>query len=438
MSKKGIEVLTWDEARKDVQKVNPGLAEQIDLLNPGQEMKLFKVRYPFGSNILKLGILHLPNDKGEFVSIHDESINENVRKDLSYTPNMPIGVLLKNTVELFYLVKNIVIPWLFMKPGRIFSLWGLLQEYGTSAQNGTMWHLVAGCRSLIILPKISDALGFKRLKKEFNLTAPMPTGMLDQWETLKQLTESAEFDSPWEVELLFFTEDWYQKIKQGKWKNLEYFLLKSAWKDTAFLRDENVFNLVFSRALAEKNLKPNPFLYDTVKHIYTIARGGAPGFKIATEDNCAPIERLEQIFADIYQLKFAPTFVHPDYFDKTNALSPIYYSLEVPTLMDFSPKSRKAANKMNDIREIKHIQVVIEKFIQEDDMGLKNTPIYEVITKIKYEYFHSDHDILNELDNTNNLCLKDEGMQMNALKYKRPICTTSPFLRGCIRIGVFP
>ncbi len=436
MAEKGIEILTWDQVRNEVHKVNPGLAEQIDQISPGKELKLFKARYPFGCSILQYGVLQLPNDQGKIVSMYDDSIDKTIRNQLSYVSNMPVGIVLNKTIELYYPAKKAIIPYFLMRPGRIFALWGLLQERQTSVHNAGVWIITSGCRSLTLLPKISDALGFKRLKKEFGLTAAMPAGLSDQWDTLKQITEAEQFNSPWEAELLFFPESWYKKIRDGSWKNLEYYLLKGAWEDTAFLRNENVFNLVFSRALEEKNLKPNPFLYDTVKHIYNITKMGAPGFRVAIDDSSAPIKRLEQIFAEVYQLRFAPTFVHSGYFDPSNPLNPVYYSLEIPTLTEFSPKSRKAANKMNDIREIKHIQSVIEKFIREDSMRLKDTPIYEVATNVSYEYYHSDKDMLNELESTDKLSLKDEAMKENALQYKKPICTTSPFLRGCVRIGV--
>ncbi len=435
MSKTTLTTVIWSKVRADVHKVNPGLAKEIDDIDPSEVYKLLKVCYPFGTDILKSGNLQIPNAAGELVSVHDVSIDNKIKSALTYAPTMPLGVVLNNTLEMYWEEENNIIVWKMMPPGRIFGLWGLMQEPGTSAQSFRMWKISAGSKSLIVLPKISDALNYKRLKKEFGLDAVMPNNLLDQRHLLREIIESSQFNSPWHAELLFFTAPWYKKVRDGSWEKLELYLLKSAWKHTAYLRDEEIFNFVFSRALADKNLKPNPYLTDTVKHIYGIARGCVPGFTVATDDTAAPIRRLEQIFAEVYQHKFVPTFMHLGYFDPTNPLNPVYYSLEVPTLFDFSPKSRKAANKINDLREVKHIQTAIKKFIQENKESLENTPVYDVATKVRYNYYHSENDIFHEVENTNNLIELDENMKRSMQTYGKPICTSSPFLRGCVRIG---
>ncbi len=174
-----MQVLTWQDVREDVLKVNPGLVEYVDEINPSKSFRIYKVRYPFGSYILKTGMLQLVNDKGKVVNALDDSISKQIQSDLIYTPNMPIGVVLNRTIELYWKLDNNIITYNLMRPGRIFSLYASLLKPGESAHDGMMWNITAGVRSLMLLPKISDASGFKRLKKEFNLTAPRPTGLHD-------------------------------------------------------------------------------------------------------------------------------------------------------------------------------------------------------------------------------------------------------------------
>ena len=102
---------------------------------------------------------------------------------------------------------------------------------------------------------------------------------------------------------------------------------------------------------------------------------------------------------------------------KTNPLEPLYYSLEIPTLAMFSPRSKKMSNKMNEIREIKHIMNTIKSYILKDKLGIKDTPIYKVVTEIDYDYFHSDHDILGDAKLTTELVKLDEALIKEEKKY---------------------
>ncbi len=210
--------------------------------------------------------------------------------------------------------------------------------------------------------------------------------------------------------------------------------MRSVWSETSFMRDEVVFNFVVSRALTERNLKPNPYLTDTAKHIFTVGRGTSTGFKIANNNNSAPISFLREVFSTVYQLKFDPSFIHAGYLsdiEKTNAL---YYSLETPSLMTFSPKSRNASNKMKDVREIKDIMKVISKYILENCDEIKIKPIHDLASQVSYDFFHSDEDVLHDLNCSKGLENLDKSINELTKNSKKEFCHTSPFLRGCITI----
>ncbi len=102
--KGSFEKLTWKQVRADVAKVNPAFAKIIDELSPSDKYWVAKVRYPYGSLVMKKALLMLPNAKGDIVPITDSSIDKNIREGLDYNLNSnPVSLVLKNTFEIFYL-----------------------------------------------------------------------------------------------------------------------------------------------------------------------------------------------------------------------------------------------------------------------------------------------------------------------------------------------
>ena len=69
MDKAKLTKVTWQEIRAKVAKVNLPLANAIDHLDPSDDFTLYKVSYPFGSNILENGVLSIPLPDGKIVPI---------------------------------------------------------------------------------------------------------------------------------------------------------------------------------------------------------------------------------------------------------------------------------------------------------------------------------------------------------------------------------
>ncbi len=430
-----LEKLTWKEARADVARANPNLAREIDKLDPGDEYLIFKARYPFGSKILDKGVLHLPGKNQQLLSIDNPDLDPVVKSALSYAQTMPMGVVLNNSIELHLMESNRAVTFSLMRTGKIFALWTVL-EISQSAHLGHVWNITAGARSLMMLPKISDITFYKKLKREFDLFSSMPKEFLDQWEIFKELSQSPLFPEPWSVEVLFFSGKWLENRTDPNWQLFRQFLMETAWHETAYLRNQVMVDFAFSCALEAKNLKPNPYLTDTVKHLYSMGIGAYPGFVVAKDSIAAPIRGLQAIFTDTYNLRYSPTMIQPGYISSTSTEEPCYYSLAVPGLMVFSPKSRKFNSKLEDLREIRHIMHGVSSYLLEDKLKLMNTPIYKWAKNVEYGYFHSEADSKESIRNAGEIEKRDSALKDELQKYPRkPFCATSPFLRGCIRIS---
>lgn len=431
-----IDELYWQDVREDVAKVNPELTKVIDNMDPGKEYTLFRARYPYGEIILDEGKFLLPLSNGNVVSIHDPLIPKNTRAKLDYNRSNPAGIMLQNSAELFMRVNEHVIPFAMLRPGKIFGLWRALDPK-LSYHQEHVWSLCSGARSLLMMPKISDAISHRRLQREYGVRHARPKNLYDQWQLFTELANKPHFPQPWHNEVLFFSKTWFEEKDDDAWIRFHHFLLRQAWYGAYFWRNQFIWDFTFSRAQANRNLKPNPYLADTAKHLLAIGEGPAPGFRVAVDDSAAPISSLQQIYLDSYQLKnYAPLFMHLEHFDMYNCEHPVYYSLQFPTTIEFSPKSRRLSSAMEELREIRHVMRSVQAEIVGDKGKLGDTPMYELATVVDYSYYHSDKDQYDEIESTTLLPENDLSMQAQLAKFPgRTFAETSPFVRGCVRVS---
>jgi len=438
-NRNSIKKVFWEDVRDEVKKVNPEFATAIDAVSPDKNLPLYVANYSYGMPYVKDGVFHVPNEQGEVVRIDDSSIASEVRIDLSYAINMPLSLLLDKTIEIYMESSQKFGVFKTRLPGRIFALWALLQPLNTASNSGgSAWQLISGERCLITLPKISQIGGFQRLKKEFNLKLNKPPkNLTEQNELFTALANSAKHTNDWYSKILFFTQPWFEKLQDLSWRSLKYYLLETAWLDTSDLRGANVVNFSFSQALDAKNLKPNPYLCDIVKHLYCIGNGEYPSFRLAVDESAAPIRLFQSMLIDVYGLDYAPIMFHQAHMSSVDNVHSLYYSLEWPCLMTFSPKSRKALNKLLDLREIKHILEATQEFFRADSLKLKGNPLYDMFTKTKFEFFHSKPDKFDEIQDSLLLSNIDPELQKELAKYPgKKFCRNSLFLSGCIRISL--
>ncbi len=432
-----IEELYWQDARDDIVAVNPDLAKVIDNMDPSKEYTLFRVRYPFGALILDEGRFLLPLVNGNIVSIDDPLVPKNTRARLAYNRSNPAGVMINNAAELFMKLGEHVIPFSMMSPGKIFGLWRALDPQFSYHQEH-VWSICSGARSLLMMPKISDAISHRRLQREYGLRIAPAKNLHDQWQLFTELANRPQFPQPWHTEILFFSNTWFEEKDDDAWIRFHHFLLRQSWYTAYFWRNQFIWDFIFSRAQVNRNLKPNPYLADTAKYLLAVGEGVAPGFKIATDDMAAPISTMQQIYLESYQLKnYAPLFMHLKHFDIHDYHHPVYYSLQYPTTSDFSLKSRRLSSAMEELREIRHIMRSVQAEILSGKLNMGNTPLYELANVVDFQYYHSDKDQFGEISSSKNLPEHDPAIQSQLAKFPgRVFPETSPFVRGCIRIGV--
>lgn len=430
-----IEKISWEQARPLVQQLLPKFAEIIDALNPNKKkLYLYQVKYPYGAMIVDHGVFQIPNSQGEIVPLSHATIPAQIKEDLGYSGTVPMGLVTQRAIEAFMYVKDRVIPSSIVHAGHLISLWRVFEK-GVSYHTGRFWNITSGARSICMAPKITDSASHKALARQFHLQCEAPQSLFEQWKFFTQLANHSQFPTPWTSTVLFFPKHWLNQ-EDSCWADFNRYLLDTVWQSSSFRRNQFIFDFAFSLAQEYRNLRPNPYLADTVRHLIALGSGAIPALSPAINDLAAPVSSLQQLYTNIYGLKkYTPVMLHAHHFSPFEPRAG-YYSFQMPTTMSFSPRSRKKTTTMSELQEVKHIMDIFLAEVLLGRLEVENTPLHELAKSVQFQYYHSDKDQsgiilpaseIESLDQNFNMVLDAAG--------RATFPEFSPFLKGCVSIS---
>lgn len=389
--KGSLEKATWNEVRDEVAKVNPTFAKIIDDLNPSDKYWVARVKYPYGSQVMKRSILSLPNAEGDIVPITDPSISNDIREGIGYNLNSnPVSLVLNNSFEIYLPFEDRTIPLDgLLTPGSAFGAWRILNPEGTQ-QPVFIWDMTAGARSTFMLTKIGETRKHMRLKKKYALSKDTPTNYIDHWEVMKEIANHPDFSQPWEAEILYFSKQWFEHLDDKAWHDFYYYFHRSIWRGTEFWRNQPIWNLIFSLILNEYKSPMSAYIMDTVKYLIHIGIGALPGLAPARNSIAGPFKGIQEVYSNEYKLNHPPVIIQPSIFDMNDPkCPPIYYSLQFPNAIEFKPSSRQQKSIISDLHQVRSLLKRYEHVLLSDTFNIGGTPIAELFKLAQYDYFHS-------------------------------------------------
>jgi len=428
--------ISWADIRNHVAKLNPEFAEIIDQISPASDHSLYVARYSYGSNILKKGKIHFPDKNRHMISIHDPQVPISTQEDLGYNYGTnPVSMILENSAEIFVDTGSRIIPlYGLIHPGKIFSTWMILNCKVPSNCQILLWDMTAGARSIFMLQKANEKQSHSNLKKKFHIQTERPNQLIDQWHLFKEIANHRSFGDPWETKILFFGRKWFDHIDDPRWMKFYFYLYKNAWINSDYWRNQFTWDLVFSLIEDRKKVKPAPYILNTVRYLLTIGVGAAPGFSPCKNRMDVPIDRLRLAYNEIYKLKgYPPIFLTPNFFDMTEKQTqPVYYSLNFPTSIEYSRKSRERSSLITDLIEVRWLLNLYLNELLSDDLRLEQAPLYNVAKQVNFDFFHSEVD---EYYNIRlNSAIPSEDHTFPKPNPEHPFPSNSAFMRACIRI----
>lgn len=443
-NKNGMKKVYWRDVRDQVSLIEPKFAQIVDKLSPNDTFPLYVAYYPYGAIDADTQSTLFPDDNGNYYRITDVGVSKEIVTDLGYSRNnTPLAMVLDKQIECFIdlKAKGITIPWHIYTPGKMYPFTRTLgrRRGRIYAPNGLLCS-TAGVRSAFMLPNIGCATNHFILQKEINISSQTPKSLYEHWGVFKEIASCSALNSDWRCSVLYFSEKWCEKLNNDDaWRELKLYLHEVAWNDFEFEINKPQYEIIFSIIQQQRNLKPNPYLSDTAKHLFTTALGAAPGYIPCTEESALPLNLLQEVYSQSYGLKkYIPTIMQPVHFSIEDDKLPVYYSLQHPSTHVFSPKSRVISTTMYDMSELQHLMNIFVEELSRENGICANDNILNVISKsLMLNYFHNRSDSGQFCKSSHELPLLDPRFLHTASANVNGavFASDAPFVRGCISIN---
>lgn len=431
-------VVHWNEIKDQVKAINPEFYELAEEIEVSDNDYLYKLTYSYGCEILKRGVFQFPSKHNTLKKLDEPNLPKEVKEDLDYAfKRTPLAMVLDKSVELFIDTDKKIFPWQILTEGNFFAVFSLLEQ-SPLFYPAKVFSITSGARNVFMLPNIGNKVLHKNIKNKLQIRQPTPKGLMEHWDIFRSIYDHAHTKTnEWKSELLLFPKHWIQKLKyNSNYKKLYTHIVNQEWKKTAYLRHKTFYDLALSQAQEVRNLKPNPYLLDTVKHILAVAAGGVAGFQVAANEQMLPLSLIKTVYDDIYKLRSQlPVIFQPGKFSiELNRTT--YYSLQLPTTLEFSPKSCKDSSTIHDLCEIKHILNIFIDEINKGQLSVEETILGKIAQDVTFRYFHSTKDDCGDVDYSYNIP-KYDFILNKSLKDKpeKQFAATGTFVRGCITIS---
>ncbi|RDI48069.1 hypothetical protein [Aquicella lusitana] len=439
----GIIKVYWADIRERVAQAEPVFADIVDQLNPDKTFPLYLVYLPYGALKGDTTSSYFPDGKGGYYRLSDPEAPKGITKDLGYgSDGSPMGMVLEKQLEYFIDLKHkgITIPWLIYSPGQFFPFSTILgcKSRHVYAPNGLLT-VTSGVRSTFMLPNIGCNSNYVNLRRDFNVQRQAPKSLYEHWYVFKEIIQSNVLNCHWRSCLMYFSEKWVNKLHSDKaWISLKLYLHEVAWRKFEYERNRVYYDIAFSIIQEKRNLKPNPYLTDTARHLFTTALGGAPGYVPSCNNDALPANLLQRVFLDCYGLKkYIPTLMQPAHFDFEKSKYPVYYSLQNPSTYVFSPKSREGSSTIVEILELEHIMNIFCEELANDSNICSDTIIGKIAKNVNFNYFHNKADRQAVIRPSSDIPFADKRFEAGSLNGEGSIgkfAADAPFVRGCISI----
>jgi len=440
----GVVKTYWHLIRNRIAKVEPTFAKIVDELNPDKAFPVYLAYFPYGATEGDTKSIFLPNSSGGYYRLSDPNISKDLITHLGYgKDSSPLGMVLEKNLELFIDLhtERVTIPWIVYNPGEFFPFNRILGRNNKRvySPNGLL-SSTAGARSVFMLPNIGCTTNHSNLQRDFNVQGPPPKSLYDHWCIFKEIVNSDVINSDWRCCIVYFSEKWITKLHNDPaWLPLKLYMHELAWYRFDYKRNQYSYDMIFSMIKKKRNLKPNPYLADTAKHLFTIALGEAAGYIPALDDDALPTQLIQKAFVESYGLKkYLPTIMTPSHFKFETAASPIYYSLQNLSAQVFSPKSREVSSTLSEMRELEYIMRIFIEELSEANSPCADTVIHLVAKNIAFQYYHNKLDRHRTVKSTNEIAKIDKRFNQVNKQYKKSgavFACDAPFVRGCISIS---
>lgn len=441
-SKKGVVRTKWKNVRDRVYSVNPEFTKLVDELSP-DNLPVYLVYFRYGQLLGDIHSQFLPDQNDNIYRLTSNNLNHVIMDELGYGANSsPLGIILEKQIEYYIDVPklNLTLPRIVRGPGCLFPMSFVYKNNHRNYTPSGILNQMSGCRSVFMLPNIGSKIHYEKLQYDYKLKSPRPENLYEHFNIFRELSNGVHVTNPWRSCILYFSSKWIDKILNShSSNNLKIYLNQQSLKYVEPEAHKHLLDFVFSYIQLIKNLKPNPYIVDTARHIINTAIGSTPGYIPAYNEDYLPISAIEKPFIESYGMKkYFPTIMHPSQYMYEEELHPIYYSLQYPATHYFSPKSRNASSMLVEMRELSTILNIIMAYFAQSDSYCNGTIYHEISKRLEIKCIHNQNDMHSITNLPSEILLKDTRFANN-FNYKnlegQKFAADGKFFRGCVTIS---
>ena len=428
-----FEKYSFKELKKEIARVNPVFARLVEETKGAQDCTLYLAEYRYGDLIVDRGDFKVPNKKGGLISLHDAP--KQVKADLGYNlMTNPITMALDKTQELYMELPDKVIPHQFYKPGEIYGFSSILATLAANIRSPSainIWSVSAGARNTAILPPINEIEGLNALMRKYDFVSDKPKRLINHWNLLREI---GRCDENWRCRVLYFSSDWYKKLKEKSWMALRIYFSDHFNAAMQFYTFYAPWNISFALAQNQKKILAPTAVNETVKYLLGIASGFLIGHKLAVDDVEIPLSFIQEALKNIYAIReYAPLLMVPSKLES----QPVYYSLQYP----MQPSSIELDSSRSTIKRhddlYNYFSRYIKEFTREGSPQVSDTPLMQAIREVSFDFIHRDTERFPYMHDTIDLEKMADFKQALAKTGGR-LAVQAKYFNGAVRISRDP
>ncbi len=428
---------SWQDSwvREKVERVNPILFQTLEKINPGQQHKLYFVRYSYGNHIFKDGAFQLPYE-GKLYQVLDYPI-DSIRKDfLGYKTDVPVSLITKNSTELFVEKSGgETLPWFLYHEGDVMGLWKRFEGDVPFHPVGA-FKMTSGTRHVFSVPDIGVRAQHNKMCFDARITVNAPKELYDHWKVFKALANSPVLGCDWTNEIMLMPWSWVDAYEDSlEWVSLQNYLLRYFADSCSFWKNSKLYAFAISCALEARGYRQDAFLIDAFDHLIAALAGSGILFSVATDEKSLPLSFLQKSYLELYKLRdYEPTILKASYYSPYDEY-PSYYSFKLPCQLEFTPSYRKVNYTSEKLLGLKRlIDMGIENVIS-GNLKLDDTVAGNLLKNVYIRYFHSRPGKAGETGDILNTSLLPEYNSLLQPSIGKEFAHGGSFFKGCVQIS---
>jgi len=428
-----IEKISWLDASKIIEEANREFFNAVNKYLGKQAPDVYLAKYPYGEKLLNNGVAMIYDDDNT-IPINSEIVPLEIRDDLCYSPTIPVGIVIKKSIELYMDFDPRSIPFGIFRAGDVFGLNANLRK-DASFDKGDFWQISAGARHTFLTTKLSANSYLGKISREIKTPLIKPDNYLDHWKVFKAIHSVS--DTEWETQVIYLTKDWLIDREDLNWKAFRAYLFEYSWYKNRFWRSSYLHDLAYSGISAQcQNVQQKLFTNRTVKHLIGVCNSMYPGFIFSDSDELIPYTQLFGVLCDVYgDDGYLPNFITPGYCSDNEA---VYYSLAINTSLESYLTLSKHSRRTNEVSELIRFIDSLKRVIANmtlDTLQNNEHKMLEKFLKSKIVGFHCKHESY-DLVNSSEIPSYDRKLrEIISSKKDKKIAYNSAFFSGLL--GVF-